>query len=243
MGGLFALGGKDLTESARIEVIKRSSPSSCYNTFMQHYIIDTNFFFNLEINTDFGKNAKENISQFSILAEKIRKAGKAQFYMPPRILEEFFTFVDRSDKEIQNFLSNIIVKAPHRDNLNFPADIFYDLVEEMRHRAYRGLQVSEDELGNAAKDVHLKSDLDRIAYQKTFGEHVTRLRDRYRMATRSKFLDSVADLDLILLTKELGGILISADEGVIRWGRRFGVREVMPQFLKSQLEPLLSENE
>ncbi|OGK49733.1 hypothetical protein A3A56_03960 [Candidatus Roizmanbacteria bacterium RIFCSPLOWO2_01_FULL_40_32] len=74
-----------------------------------------------------------------------------------------------------------------------------------------------------------------MEYQKTMGEVVTKLRERYRQATRFNFLDSVADLDLIVLVRELDAYLVSADEGVIRWGRMFGVKEVAADMLLKRL--------
>jgi len=169
---------------------------------------------------------------------KLKKSKEAEFFMPPLILDEFLTFVDESDDYVQDFLAMVIVKAPDFSKIEFPARLFYELVKEMRHRSYRGLQISEELLLETGKSMMVHNKLNRIEYQKTIGEHVKKLRERYRIATRVKFLDSVADLDLIVLAKELNATLITSDEGVLRWGREFGVKEAPPQVWKKTLHNL-----
>ena len=71
------------------------------------------------------------------------------------------------------------------------------------------------------------------------GKFIKSFRERYRQATRFGFLDSTTDLDLIVLTKELDGFLVSTDEGVVSWGRVFGVKEISPSALKGRLDALL----
>jgi predicted DNA-binding protein (UPF0278 family) len=41
-------------------------------------------------------------------------------------------------------------------------------------------------------------------------------------------LDSLGDLDIIMLAKELDGTVVSTDEGVMTWARKFGVKEISP---------------
>ena len=75
------------------------------------------------------------------------------------------------------------------------------------------------------------------------GSVIKNFRDRYRVATRTGFIDSVADLDLIVLAKEIDGFLVSADEGAVRWGRVFGIKEVLPSAFRSRLDSLLHHQE
>lgn len=206
---------------------------------MNTYILDTNIFFNLQIESELGNNPHEIMQSVTHYARVLRQAQKAAFYMPPLIVEELYSFVDTSDPVMRELVSELTVKAPEKDSMTFSAAVFYDLVQDIRNRSYRGLQVAEEELSHAVKDMSGSTEMDHISYQKAIGGHITRLRDRYRNATRVKFLDSVADLDIIALAKELDGIVVSADEGVIQWARKFGVREVYPHVLKLQLESLL----
>ena len=69
---------------------------------------------------------------------------------------------------------------------------------------------------------------------------INNFRDRYRNATRTGFLDSVADLDLIVLSKEVDGFLVTSDEGVLSWGRTFGIKEMPASIFRKRLEDLLT---
>ena len=68
---------------------------------------------------------------------------------------------------------------------------------------------------------------------------IKNFRDRYRNATRTGFLDSVADLDLIVLSKEINGFLVTSDDGVLSWGRIFGIKEMPASVFRKRLEDLL----
>ncbi len=205
---------------------------------MESFVVDTNFFFNLEIKSGFGDNPKQIIIKFTQLARELKNSKKAEFFMPPRIIEEFQTFVEPSVDYGKDFLSVITVKSPHTASIQFPAAVFYQLIDEIRERSYRGLRIAEESVDSGAQKVMGAGELSKIDYQKKIGETVTKLRERYRQATRFNFLDSVADLDLIVLSKEINAFLVSSDEGVLRWGREFGIKEVEPQALLSRLEAL-----
>ncbi len=193
----------------------------------------------MEIQSGFGSSSREVIEAITDYARKLKKAKSAEFYMPPSILKEMYTFIDENDETMQALVAEIHIKAPEKSQISFSADVFYEMVDEIRGRSYRGLQVAEDEVNETAKKFMGKTDLPKVEYQKTIGEHVSRLRDRYRNATRVKFLDSVADLDIIVLAKELDAAVVSSDEGVIRWARKFGVKESVPRVLKKELDSLL----
>lgn len=207
---------------------------------MRNYILDTNFFFNLEIKSDFGDNPKEIFVLVAQYSHKLRAAGLAEFYVPPRIIDEIETFINLRQDYIQNFLAEVTIKAPDRAKVQLSTEVVYALIQEIRDRSYRGLQVAEEEMGIAVKALQgTDPDVSRPDYQKKIGEHIRKLRDRYRNATRTKFLDSVADLDVIVLAKELDGAVVTADEGVLLWSRACGVREVVPHVLRQELDSLL----
>ncbi len=204
---------------------------------MDSYVIDTNVFFNLEVKTGLGNSAHDIIVQFTEIAKKLRDEKKAQFFMPPSIAEEIveFTSSTATKADIDALLSVITIKSPHISDVQFPAAVFYTLVDEIRTRSYRGLTIAQEQVEATAQLVSGKTFENKIEYQKGIGEVVSKLRERYRQATRFNFLDSVADLDLIVLAKELDAHLVSADEGVVRWGRLFGVKEVSVTVLMSKL--------
>jgi RNA ligase partner protein len=206
---------------------------------MEKFVIDTNFFLNLEIKSGFGDTQKDVISNFTVLAKKLKQKKAAEFFMPPKIIDEFLDFFEKKEF-ISEFLNVMTVKSPETSKLQFPSSVFYQLIDEVRQRAYRGLRVAEEAVEDGAKKTLGKTLVNKIEFQKTLGETIKTLREKYRQATRFNFLDSVADLDLIVLAKEIDGFLVSSDEGVIRWGRLFGVKEVLPPLFRERLDSLLS---
>lgn len=201
---------------------------------MEKYILDTNLFFNMEAGLGLGKKTEEIIINLTDIASRLKKEKKVEFFMPPSIVSEFLGFFENKEQSfLKNFLSIITIKSPEKSKINFPSTVFYQLVEDIRTRSYRGLNISEEEIESAGKSMMGGKDLGKKDFQIKIGATIKNFRNRYRNATRTGFLDSVADLDLIVLAKEQNGYLVSSDEGVIIWGRYFGVKEI-PTNLFSQ---------
>lgn len=189
---------------------------------------------------DLGEKTEEVVRNLTEKAKKLKNLKKAEFFLPPRVVNEFLSFFeDKNQKFLKDFLSAITVKSPDMGKMVFPAQVFYELVSDIRQRSSRGLNIGEEEIEKAGKNMLDKKNLSTKDFQIQIGSVIKKFRERYRQATRFGFLDSVADLDLIVLTKEMDGILVSSDEGVIRWGRLFGVRESPVGIWKKKLEDLL----
>lgn len=95
-----------------------------------------------------------------------------------------------------------------------PSIFFYDLVEEIRTRVNKGLRVAE----NAVKSVS----------QKGIEEAIKDVRKKYREALREGIIDSKEDVDLIFLSFELKGTLVTGDQGLIIWADKLGVEWILP---------------
>jgi len=208
---------------------------------MERYVLDTNIFFNISSDLNLGKTTKEVIVNLTSIIKKLKEKKKTEFFMPEAIVNEFLSFFDDKKQDfLTDFLSLINVKNPSVDNVLFSGWVFYLLVDEARKRAYRGLNIAEEEIINAAwKFLAIKKDLSKKDFQLTVGEIIKRFRQRYRQATRVGFLDSVADLDLIVLAKEIDGFLVSTDEGVLSWGKIFGTKIIPALVFRKRLESLL----
>jgi len=207
---------------------------------MESFILDTNLFFNIGAGLEMGKNTEGIVVKLTETIKKLKKNSKAVFYMPPRIVDEFFSFFE--DKEqlfIKDFLSVINIKSPNSSELEFSSNVFYKLIEDIRSRSYRGLNIAEEEIVKAGEMTMGKKYESKKDFQITIGKFVKNFRDRYRNATRTGFLDSVADLDLIVLSKEVDGFLVTSDEGVLVWGRTFGIKEIPSSVFQKRLEDLL----
>ncbi|MGB9707176.1 MAG: RNA ligase partner protein [Microgenomates group bacterium] len=200
---------------------------------MKRYILDTNIFFNMQAGINLGTKTETVVKKITQL---IKKNKDKEFYMPPSAVDEFLSFFEDKNQEfLKEFLSVIIIKSPDYNKINFSANVFYKIIEEVRKRAYRGLNIAEEEVFNAGKLMLKEKKLSHQEFQIKVGEVIKKLRERYRKATRLGFLDSPTDLDLIVLAKEIDGFLVSTDEGVIRWARDFGVKELPAMVFVKQL--------
>lgn len=194
---------------------------------MDKYVLDTNLFFNMEPGLGIGKKTEEVIVKATAAMKALSKEKKAEFFMPPRVVDELLGFFDDKNQAfLKDFQAVLTVKSPHVSSVSFPAAVFYNLIADIRERSYRGLTIAEEELKKAGKELIGSSSTAKKDFEQASGTFIKTLRDRYRNATRAGFLDSVADLDLIVLAKEQDAYLVSTDEGVVKWGRIFGVREM-----------------
>lgn len=194
---------------------------------MNIYVLDTNLFFNMEAGLNLGLKTEEVVLNLTQIIKNAKKLKEAEFIVSPRIVDELLSFFEDKEQDFLTiFLSELVIKAPHISNLSVNADVFYKLVEDIRVRSYRGLSIAEEEIKTSAKLSPTLPETSKKEFEIKIGPIIKKFRERYRQATRFGFLDSLADLDLIMLSKEANGYLISSDEGVIKWGREFGVREM-----------------
>ncbi len=208
---------------------------------MEKFILDTNVFFNMEAGLELGKKTEEVIVGLTERIVNLKKNKKAEFFMPPRAVDELLSFFE--DKEqifLKDFLSQITVKSPDSSKTSFSSSVFYKLVEDIRLRSYRGLTVGEEEIVNAARLMSGAGDMSKKDFEIKIGAVVKKFRERYRNATRTGFLDSLTDLDLIVLAIEQDAYLVTTDEGVLAWGRTFGVKEMPSGVFRKRLEDILA---
>ncbi|MDR4508486.1 MAG: RNA ligase partner protein [Candidatus Brocadiaceae bacterium] len=192
------------------------------NIKQEQIVIDTSIFTNPDIYQSFGVNPTEALHEFLRIISKLEE-GPA-FYMPPSIYEELLNFV-----ETKNFLTDlqihIIQKPPKRYELSVPAFLLYELIEDVRSRIDKGLRVAEEAVRETSPENQ--------------PETISNMRKKYRTALREGIIDSKEDVDLILLAKELNGILMSADKGIVKWADKLGIRYLDPHMLRRVLNKLL----
>lgn len=204
---------------------------------MKNFCLDANLFFNMEAGFDLGKTTQKVVETITKIILKEKQTGRAEFFMPPRVVDEFLSFFeDKNQLFIKELLSTITIKSPDQSKFSFAAQIFYELIEDVRVRNYQGLQVAQEEIEHAGRMMTGINTTSSKEFQMKIGPVIKKFRQRFRQATRVGFLDSLADLDLILLAKELDGFLVTSDEGVFRWGRKFGVKEIRPVLWRKQLQ-------
>jgi len=118
------------------------------------------------------------------------------------------------DHQAPDFEALVRIRSPRKYNLQIPANIVYEFIDEVRKRIDRGLRIAEEH----AKLGHQGST------DSDVGPVITRLRERYRETLRQGIIDSREDMDVLLLAYELDGILVAADEGLRTWADKVGVK-------------------
>ena len=194
---------------------------------MESYILDTNLFFNFEPGMGLAKKTHDVLVLMTTIAKTMKEKKEGTFVMSPRVVDELLSFFEnKQESDVQSFLSAITTQSPDLQTVTVPTHAVSSLVEETRQRSYRGLQVAEEEIQQAAHAFTGSEVLQKVPFQKKIGEFIRHFRERYRQATRVGFIDSVADLESILLAKQLNGTLVTTDEGLLHWAREFGAKEM-----------------
>jgi len=203
---------------------KMDIPENVHQRFLKQHprrlkkvVLDTSLFVNPDVRSSLGATPAEAFEAFIFLASH---TVDLEFYMPPSIFEELLHFVEK-----ENLPGDLLVilhqKPPKKHDLKCPAFLLYELIEDMRERVNKGLRLAEKAVRSAE---HKKPD-----------EIVQDLRKKYREALREGIIDSKEDVDLMLLAMELDALLITADQGLIRWAEKLGIKWLFPERFKDYL--------
>ncbi|HII60798.1 RNA ligase partner protein [Pyrococcus horikoshii] len=193
---------------------------------MIKFVLDTSIFVNPDVRKKFGETPTEAMKTFLHYAENL--FGKVEFYMPPGIYRELMHFVEEEEvsPDIELY---IIKKPPNVHDIKIPAFVVYELIEDIRRRVDKGLRVAEKAVRESVIDT---SNVDKI---------IQKLRRNYRKALREGILDSKEDFELILLAKEIDGIIVSADVGILTWAEKMGIKWVDAFKFKEVLSELVEK--
>ncbi|MEE9259585.1 MAG: RNA ligase partner protein [Candidatus Scalindua sediminis] len=187
----------------------------------ESFVIDTSIFTNTDVGIAFGRSPTTALKGFLKLISKLERPC---FYMPPSIYRELMNFVDAT-KIPKDLQVKIFQKPPKKYEMSVPAFLLYELIEDVRHRIDKGLRVAEQAVREVVTD--------------TEPETIANLRKKYRSALREGIIDSKEDVDLILLAKELDGILVTADTGIMTWADKLGIRFIESRNLRGIIESLI----
>jgi uncharacterized protein len=193
-------------------------PDLPFSGLKERVVLDTSLFVNPDVRNSFGENPTEAMGSFLSLASGIHTH---EFYIPPSTFQELLNFIDkeRIDGELMLVLRQ---KPPRKHELRCPAVLLYELIEEIRDRVNRGLRVAESAVRSTEK--------------KKIDEVIQDMRKKYREALREGIIDSREDVDLLLLAMELDALLVTADQGLIKWAEKFGIRWLVPEKFRDYLE-------
>jgi RNA ligase partner protein len=206
---------------------------------MQYIAFDTNIFFSMQVGIAMGQTTNEVLQAFTMVAKKGKEKSLLTFITTPTIVKELHTFFEEEEKEaIYNLLALVKVVSPTPTQID--TGIFLEYIEENRKRNIKGMQVAEEIMGKIAQDQFIPLNKTTQEKQKSVGVYINSFRERYRNTTRTGFIDSVADIELILLAKEYRAKLLSADEGLLVWSRKIGIEELQTNIVKRFFDDLLA---
>ena len=193
---------------------------------MDVFVLDTTAFTEVRLRKLLGTdNLEETVTKIlSIMREARLKLG-SRFYMTPSTWNELRRMLlgnGVSLDVVQELAAWVVVKAPDKLSTRIPAAVFSEYVADVRRRLYKGLRVAESAVRKASKDCPGGD-------EECIGEVIRGLREKYREATRKGLVDSVEDLDTIILALETGGVLVTSDEGMARVSQQLGVVVVDPE--------------
>ncbi len=205
------------------------------------YVLDTSAFTDPRLREKLGTSTlNETIKALIDLLTKARVRLGLSLYIPPTTAEELRRFLIRNNVDktiVDRLISVLTVRSPDLYGIKLPAIILSNWIKDLRTRITKGLRVAEDmvrktiKLGYEAKE---KDELDEI-----LAESIHDLREKYREATRKGIVDTDVDLDIIILAFELGGEVVTNDEGIMRMCRELGVRYIDPISFVNRLEMML----
>lgn len=191
---------------------------------MERFVLDASAFTNPAVYSQFGDMPLAALASFIDLARSTR----AEFYMPGSVYDEL-RLLNNLEGLSPQFESTVRIRSPRRFNLQIPASLLYELIDEIRLHIDRGLHIAEEH-ARMGREPGSGQDTDTV---------IAQLRERYRDALRQGIIDSREDADVLLLAYELDGTVVAADEGLRKWADKVGVQVLLPQHLRHVLENLI----
>jgi hypothetical protein len=188
------------------------------HTPVKRVVLDTSLFVNPDVRASLGATPAQALETFLYLAGQI---PILEFYMPPSTFAELLNYVEKETIPA-DLLVLLHLKPPRKHEITCPGAVLYDLVEDMRDRVNKGLRIAEQSVRSVAK--------------KSQDEIIQDLRRKYREALREGIIDSKEDVDLLLLAKELEALLITADQGLIKWAEKLGIQWLIPERFRDYLQ-------
>lgn len=181
------------------------------NRPVRKVVLDTSLFVNPDVRFSLGATPTDALGNFLELA---RQAAGLEFYMPPSTFQELLNFVN--EKQISGeLLLHLRQRPPKKHEIAIPGYILYELVEELRERVNKGLRIAETGVRGTEK--------------RKVDDIIQDMRKKYREALREGIIDSKEDVDLLLLARELDALLITADQGLIKWAEKIGIAWLLPE--------------
>ncbi len=212
----------------------------------QRYVLDTTAFTDARLVSQFGGSIADAANQLAELTSIGRLRLNISCYMPPSTFNELKKFLLENKctvRDIDQVEAWVVRKSPDRYSVLLSSQVIYEYVSDVRDRLDQGMDIVRRAIKEGIKRTEenlLKKD---GVNPKDLEKSIARTyEDKYRQRMRRGVLDSLPDIDTLILAKELGAGIVSADKGIKAWTERMGIRFVeanfFPQIILTYLERL-----
>lgn len=201
------------------------------------FVLDTSTFLTEEIRRG-NEDLEAAVTRLLDLVAEARLELDLTCYVPPSVSDELVGILDDrdvADEVISELDTWVVEKDPARYEVSVPAELLYGYVGEMADRVDRGLGVSEA----AVRRVETASDADGPDHMSAADRAISDLRDEYRSTLRRGVPDSRADVDLVILARELDAGVVTEDTGIRSWAGDLGLRYLRGREFPALLEGYL----
>ena len=212
----------------------------------QRFVLDTTAFTDAKLINHLGGSITEAVNRLSELISIGRLRLNISCYMPPSTFSELKNFLLESKctiRDVDQVEAWVVRKSPDRHSVLLSSQVIYEYVSDVRDRLDQGMSIVRRAIKEALKQTE-KNQYDENAHSiKDIESALSKTyEDKYRQKMRRGVLDSLPDIDTLILAKELGAGVVSADTGIKSWTERMGIRYVeahfFPQIILTYLERL-----
>ncbi|MEA2070325.1 MAG: RNA ligase partner protein [Asgard group archaeon] len=212
----------------------------------QRFVLDTTAFTDSKLTNELGGSIKATVNRLSELISVGRLRLNISCYMPPSTFFELKKFLLESNcsvREIDQVETWVVRKSPDRHSVLLSAQIIYDYVSDVRERLDQGMSIVKRAIKDTTKHCERNMERDNKKSNKQLVKDLVKnYGNKYRQKMRRGVLDSLPDIDTLILARELDAGIVSADKGIKSWTERMGIRFVeakfFPQIILTYLERL-----
>lgn len=165
------------------------------------------------------------LKSISALIAELRFRLDIQFYTTPSMageMRKYFLANGVSLETLNDFFSWIMVKAPDMLSTKIPAIIMSEYITSIRLRSYRGLRLLEDIIRKSIREMGTKE------RNEVYTQLIHEAREKFREIMRKGIVDSPEDFDVVVLTYELKGTIVTNDEGIKKLSEKMGIIVIDP---------------
>ncbi len=212
----------------------------------QRFVLDTTAFTDNRLIEHLGGNIRDAVNRLTELISIGRLRLNISCYMPPSTFSELKKFLLESKctiRDVDQVEAWVVRKSPDRYSVLLSSQVIYEYVSDVRDRLDQGMTIVRRAIKEALKRSETNYFDENSQSVKDIETEISRtFEDKYRQKMRRGVLDSLPDIDTLILAKELAAGVVSADKGIKAWTERMGIRYIeanfFPQIILTYLERL-----